>query len=140
MTGKELLKWQLEHTGKQLDKAIGDMDESKWDHKSSPGIMSPREQVEHLGETYAAYSAMAKGEKYEWGTFVVDDKSKANLWKTYSQMRERAVSAAIASDEPKDLESATEYLLTHEAYHVGQLCSLRLDCEPSWDPYAIYAE
>ena len=140
MTAKELLKWQLDHVGTQLTKAFDGLPVSGWDHRASPGAMSPRETAEHLCECYTAFAASAAGGKHEWGSFQIEDKSEANLIATMRTLRSDAVATALATGDDQVYREATEYILTHDAYHVGQLCASRLDSDPNWDAYAIYTE
>lgn len=134
------MKWQLEHVGKQLMTAFEGLSPSGWDHRPSPGAMSPRETAEHLCECYTAFAASAAGGKHEWGSFQIDDKSEANLIATMRTLRNDAAATALRSDDETIYREATEYILTHDAYHVGQLCASRLDSDPNWNAYAIYEE
>ena len=100
--------------------------------------MSPRELVEHLCECAVAFNKSAVGEKHEWGTFSVDDKSPANLRAELKRLRAEAVAEVNGEDEV--LKEAFSFLSSHDAYHVGQLCSCRLSLDPNWNAYAIYEE
>ncbi len=138
MTAHDLLKWQIGHVGKQLTAAYEGLSPSGWDHRPSPGAMSPRETAEHLCECYTAFAASATGGKHEWGSFHIVDKSECNLIATMRTMRSHAVATALASNDERMYREATEYILTHDAYHLGQLCASRLDSDPNWNAYAIY--
>ncbi|MBW7928889.1 MAG: hypothetical protein H3C58_12580 [Fimbriimonadaceae bacterium] len=50
-----------------------------------------------------------------------------------SALRNRAIAVA-------DEKIAVEYIAVHDAYHVGQLVTLRLSVEPDWNYYSIYDE
>lgn len=121
-------------------KAYEGMASSSWDHRNSPGAMSPREAAEHLCECYTAFNTTAAGGKHEWGSFQLVDKSEANLIATMNTIRCQAVATAVGADDENLHREATEYLLTHDAYHVGQLCASRLDSDPNWNASAIYEE
>jgi hypothetical protein len=70
---------------------------------------------------------------------VIEPKTPANLRKTWSEQRAKAVDAALSQDEDKGLKNAYEYIIGHDNYHVGNLVASRLQVEPEWDSYAIYA-
>src|SRR5690349_7243770 len=127
MTGNELLKYQLDQVGKQIDACLAGMSETAYATKCASNGMSPAEIRAHLGE------------KYEWGSFAIHDKSRSNVEKVYRDLRGSAIAAALSSDTDESQKSASEYLVGHDNYHVGQLVLARLLIEPDWDSYAIYA-
>ena len=100
--------------------------------------MTARETLEHLCEVYQATVTESKGEKHPWGTYSIEDKSWSNLSSTMDRMRAQAVSDVTASEDDAALKSAVQFIVLHDAYHVGQLSLIRLEAEPSWDPYSIY--
>lgn len=138
MTAKELTLWQMEHVGKQVEKAVDGLSDAGWDHKPSPGAMCPREIIEHLCECVVAFDKSTKGEKHDWGNFSIDDKSPANLLSELRRLRSAALASVTDSDEI--LREAFLFGSAHDAYHVGQLCAARLDLDPNWNPYSIYEE
>ncbi|HEY3781816.1 MAG TPA: hypothetical protein VGL56_12085 [Fimbriimonadaceae bacterium] len=138
MTAQELLAFEIENIGGQLRGAFAGLPDSLQDDKVCEGGMSPREMLEHLSEAYEATIASSKGEEYEWGTFTVDDKSWDNLISVFWDRREKATEAVLVDDETK-LKAGFDYIVAHDAYHVGQLAALRVGKEPGWDFYSIYS-
>jgi hypothetical protein len=135
MDAKELLLWQLDYVGGQLEKAVEGLSDPAWGHKAWPGAMSPQEILLHVCDSHRAYLSASAGEKYEFGSFTLEDPSPPALIAALREARERSKARILETD---DLKMATEYTLAHDAYHVGQLCAARLDIEPEWDPYSIY--
>ena len=138
MTTVELLEYELGQSAKQIDACIEGMAEEGFDAKCNPQAMSPREILEHLSEAYVAFAAAMKGEEHEWGSFSIPDKSTANVKSVFRDLRAKAASAALASDDEKTAKAAYDYLIGHDNYHVAQLVLTRLQVEPGWDSYAIY--
>jgi hypothetical protein len=138
MTAKELLAFEIENVGGQLRGALAGLPEALQDTKLCEGGMTPREAVEHLAEAYVATVANAKGEKYEWGSFTIEDKSWDNLISVFWSARQKATEAVLV-DEETALKSGYDYIVAHDAYHVGQIAALRIGNEPGWDSYAIYS-
>jgi len=52
-------------------------------------------------------------------------------------LRAEAVALAMTSEEAA--KASLDYVVIHDAYHVGQMALLRLEQEPGWDPYSLYA-
>ena len=138
MTATELVRFQLDDAGYQLNSCLEPMTEEQLDTKVTPKSLTPREVVEHLCEAYLAFIAEMEGQKHEWGSFSISDKSKQNLVETFHEIRGRATTAACAGDDEKRLKSAYLYLTAHDTYHVWQLCLVHLNTNPDWDPYSIY--
>lgn len=138
MTAQELLKMQLDDAGFQLTKSVEGLSEQGMDHRTTRDAMSPREALEHLGEAYEAFLVKSEGRDYEWGTYKIEDKSTPSLLKAFQEQREKAVNAALSTDDPEKVRSAHMFILGHDYYHVGQICQARLAAEPGWNPYAIY--
>ncbi|MDQ2987018.1 MAG: DinB family protein [Armatimonadota bacterium] len=138
MTAQELLRFQLDDLGFQLQACLEPMTEAQLDTRPAQQGGTPRETVEHLCEAYMAFLAGVDGEKWSWGTFSIEDKSKGNLLATFSEIRGRAVAAVCASDDEKCLKEAHAYIVAHDAYHVGQLCLVLMTTDPDWDAYSIY--
>jgi DinB family protein len=138
MTAQELLKIQIDDAQFQLSKVLDGIPEAELDAKPLPTMMSAREMAEHLVEVYIAAGEQAAGQSHEWGSFKAADTSwgplTAELWKE----REAAAAAILASSDPAVLGAGAAFLASHDSYHVGQLCALRLALNPDWNPYSIY--
>lgn len=139
MTGKELLQYQLEQVGKQLDACLDGISDTAFNTKCAPNGMAPGEILEHLCEAYQAFVAHTTGEKHSWGTFSIHDKCADNLKKVFHEMRAAAVAAALAGEDEDRQKGAYDYIIGHDNYHVGQLVLARLQVEFDWDSNAIYA-
>lgn len=139
MTARDLIEFELNGVGRQIEACLAGMDEAAMDTKCSPVGMTPREMIEHLGEAYQAFVTTSRGEKHEWGSYRVADKSTENLKRVVFGLRAEAVAIAAERDDEKSLHAAYEYIVGHDNYHVGQLVLARLQVEPDWDSYSIYA-
>ena len=139
MNAKELLEYEMSQVGKQIEACLDGMSEECMDSKCSPVGMTPREMLEHLCDAYEAHAATMRGEKYNFGSFVIADKSTDNLRNVFRAQRAKAVGVALSGDDDKSLHEGYDYIVGHDNYHVGQLCLCRVQSDPSWDYYAIYA-
>ena len=119
-----------------LRKSFQGIDEQNADFKAG-NLMSPREQAAHLCTCYMAAKDAAEGNKPTWETYDVADKSWPALSASFDQLRKSAVDAYTDDDEEK-LKHANDYIASHDNYHVGQMCAIRLAMDPGWDPYCIY--
>ena len=139
MTTVDYVRYQLDDLGFQLNACFGAIGEDLLELKLTPQSMTPRETVEHLCEAYLAFLAHVEGEKWNWGSFSIADRSKPNLMETLHEIRGRATTAACADEKDEDrLKTAHAYITAHDAYHVGQLSLLLVNHNPAWDPYSIY--
>ena len=137
MTANDFALAQLNLAGYMLDKVYEGIDERTLDLRVSPTAMTAREMAEHLSECYVAAAKIAVGEKHEWGNFESADKSWPALLNQMRDLRTVAMDACLnGSDE--GLDCASHYVISHDNYHVGQLCLLRIAADSSWDPYCIY--
>lgn len=139
MDTKDLLKYQLETSANQVDKVLEGLSEDKYDGKLRDDCMSPRETIAHLTECYIAAKTDLDGGKHEWGSYVPDDKDLGAMKAKMQEERSRVIEAILASDSEKVGEVATQYLLLHDAYHVGQLATYRMGVDTDWDAYSIYS-
>lgn len=138
MDAKQLALRAMEASGRQIEKAFEGLDEADYDKRLCESAMTPREVLEHLGECYANALPFADGLEPDWGSYSVEDKSTANLWRVFRETRQAAVEKALSLEGPRLFEVAMGFIALHDAYHVGQLCQLRRHLNPGWDPYSIY--
>lgn len=138
MTAEQLIKKQLDHSGFQVEKVFEGLGEEFADKRAADKMMSPRETLEHLAECYVASQKSMAGEKHEWGSYKSQGGNLAELYTITKAERDRAVASILAGDIEKGAEAATDYLILHDAYHVGQMCTNRLSFDPEWNAYAIY--
>ncbi len=130
MTARQLLEFELDQVAKQIEVVLSDLPDERYDVKCSPVGMSPREILAHLCEACDAFVCYAKGEKYTWGSLVVETPNLAT-WRRYRE-------AAVAAVTDENLKLAYDFLVGHENYHVGQLAQVRLQIQPEWDTNEIY--
>ena len=139
MTSTELLRFQIDDAGYQLEKVLEGLDGSHVDGKPVATAMSMRETVAHLGEAYQATITEAAGGSHSWGSFQIDTDNWAGLVEKVMALRAQAADAALASeDEDKGAKSAHAFIIAHDYYHVGQLAVIRIAIDSAWDPYCIY--
>lgn len=137
MEANKFLKAQLDDVGYQLNAVFAGLTDDQWNEKATPESMSPAETAEHLAECYTAMIASADGKAHSWGTYSIEDKSPVNLFKTMTGLREEAVARATAENDEKLVKAGSAYLSLHDAYHVGQMVTLRLKLG-GFEPYSIY--
>lgn len=132
------LNTQMETVGAQVRATFEGLEESQYDFQAHAAMMTPRQMISHLCECYVAVTKMTKGEEHSWGTYTPDATTGAELRSTWESERATAVSALAAWDSEKADEEATGFIVLHDAYHVGQMCTIRLAIDPEWNAYSIY--
>ncbi len=137
MTTKDFLKMQLDDSGHQVDAVFAGLPEDQWDARVVAEAMSPRETAEHLAECYIALQDEAQGRKHDWGSYSAPDKSGEALIANLKAERAKAEELALASDDPGVWAMASSFVALHDAYHVGQMVTLRLTLG-DFNPYSIY--
>lgn len=137
MNGPELIKHQLDAAGNQVEKAFAGLSGDQWNHQATKDTMSPVGIAEHLAECYEACLKHLRGEQHEWGSYSIDDKSPENVMATMRAKRQEAASQLIAKGDEDALKTASDYMVLHDAYHVGQLAAIRMDIG-GWNPYSLY--
>jgi uncharacterized damage-inducible protein DinB len=100
--------------------------------------MTVGETIAHLAECAEAFLKSTRGESHDWGSYTPPDSSPAGLLTTLQGLRASARDLIAKSTDSAVLKAAVEYLCLHDAYHVGQICALRLSRDPDWNAYAIY--
>jgi len=129
---ESILRNQCDYVGNQVRAAFRGMEQPTWDAHLAANGMTPRETMVHLCDVYQYVVEKARGGEPRWNQYQgggsLDD---------FDSLRARAVDACFASDHASEL--LTDYIVVHDAYHVGQLCMIRRACEPGWDVYAIYS-
>lgn len=138
MTARDLLEYEIDDIGYQLDAVVHGMPETAQEVAPTPISMTPKQTIEHLCEAYQAVTVHAEGGTYEWGSFSIADKSWSNLTSTLESLRMSARSAVTQDENEDRLKSGYDYIVAHDAYHVGQLAIARIAADPEWDPYSMY--
>ncbi len=137
MNASELLRHQIDDLGFQLEQCTAGWNPEQLDETLSEGGMSARTTLAHLCECYVAAAKDAVGEKHEWGAYTLPDPTWTAALAEWQTQRAKAAELVCADDE-KRLKQGHAYIVSHDAYHVGQLCQLRLKLEPEWNAYGIY--
>lgn len=130
----------LEKSRYQVEKVFEGLPEPLREVRLTEKAMTPSETVFHLCEVAHAFPIMARGEKYEWGSFRPSVEGFEAGLGLMRELRDRAVEGVRASGDPAQALLAMEFFALHEAYHVGQLVQLRATHQPDWDPYCIYSD
>jgi len=140
MTTAEFIKKMCDVEGHHVANAVAGLSDADLDAKPYDGMMSIREMLAHLTECYFAFLEYADGRKYDWSarTFQPDSLDTEPLLAQWNSLREKAVERATASDDPQVHLHAVDFITSHDEYHVGQMCAIRLRLQPDWNPYAIY--
>jgi hypothetical protein len=128
---ESILRQQCEYVGNQVRASIRDMEEATWRARTTTSGMTPQETMSHLCDVYHYVAEKARGGKPEWGGYEGD-----GCLEDFDKLRAEAIDACLSAGDPVEL--LTDYIIVHDAYHVGQLCGTRIQAEPEWDPYAIY--
>ena len=137
MTASELMAHESHNTRYQLAASIQDLPERIVDAKLADSSMSPRETVAHLCESYEALSDQLEGREHEWGSFNPDGYTWEQLQAKMFELRD-AAAVKVLSGGDDSLKAGHDYIVAHDAYHVGQLCALRIAKQPDWVSYSIY--
>lgn len=137
MTARELLESAINDSGQQVVKIFENLPPDSWDQKPAPEGMTIRAMAQHLCECYYAYSEMAQGRTYDWGSYAVEVTEPADLVALVLSLRSEAAKIALDGSD-KAMKDSLEFLCLHDAYHIGQIALIRIRTEPNWDPYSIY--
>jgi len=138
MDAGELFTSQLDDAEYQLRQVFSGLPDGAWDEHLVPGTMSPRETAAHLAEAYVAGVKHFRGEEHDWGTYQPASTEPTQILDEMFQERDKLKAAALAAEDHTGLKTAIAYSASHDYYHIGQMCSLRLKVEPNWNPYSIY--
>lgn len=136
MDARELLAWALEDSLYQVEKSYEGL--ADFDYKLNSIAKTPREILTHFCETCEAFVTEANGGTHTWGTYSLPPMEPNELMAKYRKLRAEASEVALMATDPKMIKKASEYLVSHESYHVGQLCLIRLAIDPNWNAYSLY--
>jgi len=131
------MAYEIENTGYQLSACFKDLPADLLDVKTTEKGMTPRETAAHLCESYMALSSHVAGKEHEWGSFSAEGLAWDQLLAKMFELRGKA-SGEVCVDSEERLKSAHDYIVAHDAYHVGQLCAMRTQSQPEWESYSIY--
>ena len=136
MSVETVLRAQATDSGYQVSQVFAGLAEDHFEVRLSAATMSARETILHLSECYVAAAEAAQSVKHEWGTFVSVHSTAETQLGAMMELRACAVEALLLEAE-KNVHNITEYILLHDAYHVGQIAAIRL-LLGGWEPYSIY--
>lgn len=131
MSHSALLAHLLKASGNQILQTFNGLADAHFDTKPLSVAMSPRETAEHLCDCYQAAIDVSEGREHPWGTTKLSAQTPAEAMQEMKALRDAAI--AVANEE-----AAMDYIALHDAYHAGQMVTLRLTVEPDWNAYAIY--
>lgn len=137
MDALALTLWTLEDSGNQLFKSLDGLTGDGWG-RSNGGSMTPKEMLVHMTDCCQAFLAARDGKEYDWGSYQATSTDPDQLLATLKADRAKCIEALQTWNDDKALQAAMGYLALHEAYHVGQICLIRLAIDPEWPPYSIY--
>ncbi|MBL8069242.1 MAG: DinB family protein [Armatimonadetes bacterium] len=137
MDAKEFLAKQLDTTGYQLQAVFAGFPDGKWDERTCNEAMSAKETAEHLAECYVAFLDHCEGREHEWGSFKPASSDPEKIVAEMFELRAKAIATFMARNGDDVLGWASDYIVLHDPYHVGQMCSLRLELG-EFSPYSIY--
>lgn len=122
----------------QLEKALDGMSSDQCAMSPMTTLMSASQTMEHLCEAYTACEAALQHKTHEWGSYQSGlsdpDALKAHMF----ELRDRVTAMVTESQDERAYALASDYILQHDAYHIGQLCACRIALDPEFNPYAIY--
>lgn len=140
MSALNIIQSQLVTAGKQLAAMYNQAPAEFFDTKLTENGMTAGQQLEHLAEAYQATLVSADGGEYkDWGTFSLGASDNDDLVSKAFAKRDEAIAKLMTLPEDRAANLATDYIIFHDAYHVGQLALIRLEVEPDWDSYSMYA-
>jgi len=140
MNAQELIQYQLKTVGFQVEKCLEGLPTALYEATLDKTGMTPRITLAHLLEVLDAVEKLLKGTDPVWGAYQADTTSFETLHQKYAARRKEIIVQALESLEPQHLQILSNYIVLHESYHVGQLCSLRMARDAAFDPFSIYQQ
>lgn len=133
MNAKDVLKKAMDDAGFQVRQVFDSLPPGAWTDRTGEDSMSGLETAEHLCEVYIAAKKAANGENHEWGTYHSESPDGPTMLRDMLKLREEAVEACLDLEDSQAADIGLGYLALHDAYHVGQMSSLRLKVDPDWN-------
>ncbi len=134
----EILNTQMKDAGLQLERVYDGVAEDHADFQAHVAMMTPRQIACHLADCYVAVQRTVLGEEPDWGSYKAPGSSLSDALTGMKEERAKALESIGTVDEAKQIHLATDFMILHDAYHVGQMCSIRLAIDPEWNNYSIY--
>ncbi len=138
MTASELMQAQIDMLTAQVEACYAGLGKNDFDREILPQMMRPSRMLDHLAECVHAFLAKKDGADYDqWGVTGLTGTLEERM-ATYRELREQAKAGIAGREDEKALIAASDFLTAHDAYHVGQLVTMRLTIDPEWNAYSIY--
>lgn len=137
MNAKDLILGQFDTMRKQLEAVLDGFPEDAVGRRFPTISLAPIEAVEHLCDAYSGYLANDR-RNYRWGSYRLLSSDWESALKELWLVRGQAREAVQNSNDDAFIALAFDYVMAHDAYHVGQLAACRMACDPKWDPESLY--
>jgi uncharacterized damage-inducible protein DinB len=134
----QLVLSQLHQNEKMLGRVFDGLEDEELDFRPVPTAFSFREHVTHLCAACEALIALREGRHFDWDTFEAKGTTLQEMLSQFRSLRLKAI-PLVEDITPEAAELLTDYLVLHEAYHVGQLSLTRHCLHPEWDSLSLYA-
>ncbi len=139
MSAPEFLMSGLNSAAKQINAVFSNIATDHWDHRATSEAMTPLESIRHLAHCYTAFMSEARGQAWDWrAPFDLGVTEPGDMLAKANEIRAQAVDLVKSSTDESIYEKAIDYILLHDAYHVGQMALFRMQTDPTWDPSSIY--
>lgn len=138
MDTEPLLRHQLDQLGHQMRVVFHGLDQAGWNHRSYSLALTPHETAIHLADCYCAFMTALEGGDYAWESFRPEGDSPESALQALWQKRDEAI-AKIDWASQRALKLATDFIVLHDAYHVGQMVSNRRSSDESFDYSKLYS-
>lgn len=132
------LKGSLSNTRYQLGKCLDGLTPDQYASAPLASMMTPVQTMEHLCEAYTALEAALLKKSHEWGSYSSGISDPEQLKTHMFALRDRITQMVCESQDEQAYAMAEDYMVQHDAYHVGQLCACRIATDPEFNPYSIY--
>lgn len=136
MDSYDLIRHQTDTSLKQLKACLKDLPNEAGSIKLTDQGMTIEDIIQHLGDCYTAILQGTDG--YDWGSFQSAKGELAEKSEEILGLRAKALDKLFADPDQIDYPKVTDFIVLHDAYHVGQLVLCRLIAEPGWNHYSIY--
>ena len=137
MTALELINRQMDDAEFMLSQTFKGFPNEHADTKVGP-LMTVRELAVHMTDAYYAAKAYLKGDKYEFGSYTASEGTVEELVSKLFAVRSEAVAQFRAIESDEAIHHASDFLVAHDHYHVGQVVLIHSSVDPEWNAYCIY--
>lgn len=129
----------LNAAAKQIHAVFDSIATDHWDRRATSEAMTPLESIRHLAHCYTAFMSEARGQSWDWrAPFDLGVTEPEDILAKANELRAQAVDMVKSSTDETIYEKAINYILLHDAYHVGQMALFRMQTDPTLDPHSLY--